>query len=277
MDSVFIFNPLLKFPSLWYKKRFGTSNFNMPSRPGLSLGGDMHMQLEHLPSPLLATADFFLVRNLAGVCHAARRRRQRRRWLAAARFFPVHDMGRTVFGAGWPPCSALERDPAHDPLSRRLLLLGGRGGETVLVHDPAGPRRLLPVAEVEGERRLDAHDELPLAITAAVPRRRRELHEHGLLLPRGLPVPTARSPPAPAAGRRRLPQAEEVRRLPFAHTCNNRSIENATKLITPDSRTFYSSRYVLYSLFHLSMRPINFVTHRGDPRGRAWRRRGRRG
>jgi len=68
---------------------------------------------------------------------------------------------------------------------------------------------------VEGERRLDAHEQLPLAANAAA-----ALQEHRLLLPRGLPVPASSSPPAAAtAGRRRSPQQAEEVALPFACPC----------------------------------------------------------
>jgi hypothetical protein len=79
---------------------------------------------------------------------------------------------------------------------------------------------------VEGERRLDA-DEQMLA-TAAAPRQALlQLHEHRLLLPRGLPVPAGRSPPPPAAtSRRRLPQAEEVCRLSFARAYTSQTQRN---------------------------------------------------
>jgi hypothetical protein len=101
-----------------------------------------------------------------------------------------------------------------------LPLLGhaaGRGGEPVLVHDPACPRRRRRrrLTAVEGERRLAAHEQLPLAAYAAAA----ALQEHRLLLARGLPVPAPSSPPAAAtAGRRRSPQAKEVT-LPFACPC----------------------------------------------------------
>lgn len=96
-----------------------------------------------------------------------------------------------------------------------ILPLLGRAaghGEPVLVHDPTGPRRRR-LAAMEGERRLDAHEQLPLAAA---------LQEHRLLLPRGLPVPAASSPPAAAAAahRRRSTQAEEVP-LPFARSCTH--------------------------------------------------------
>lgn len=99
-------------------------------------------------------------------------------------------------------------------MSRILLPLVSHAaghGEPVLVHDPACPRRRRRLTAVEGERRLDAHEQLPLLAANAA-----ALQEHRLLLPRGLPVP-APSPP-PAAGRRRSPQAEEVA-LPFARPC----------------------------------------------------------
>ena len=96
------------------------------------------------------------------------------------------------------------------------LLRHGRAaghGEPVLVHDPTCPRRRRRrLTAMEGERRLDAHEQLPPATV---------VQEHRRLLPRGLPVPAAGSPPAAAAaGRRRSPQAEEVP-LPFARSCRH--------------------------------------------------------
>ena len=88
-----------------------------------------------------------------------------------------------------------------------------RHGEPVLVHDPTCPRRRRRrLTAMEGERRLDAHEQLPPATV---------VQEHRRLLPRGLPVPAAGSPPAAAvAGRRRSPQAKEVP-LPFARSCRH--------------------------------------------------------
>jgi hypothetical protein len=120
-----------------------------------------------------------------------------------------------------PPNGGIMVGVLSSHVARILLpLLGhaaGRGGEPVLVHDPACPRRRRRrrLTAVEGERRLAAHEQLPLAAYAAAA----ALQEHRLLLARGLPVPAPSSPPAAAtAGRRRSPQAKEVT-LPFACPC----------------------------------------------------------
>jgi hypothetical protein len=72
---------------------------------------------------------------------------------------------------------------------------------------------------VEDGCRRDA-DEQPLA--TAGPGRALQLHEHRLLFPRGLPVPAGCYHPPPATSSRgRLPQAEEVCRLPIIRAYNN--------------------------------------------------------
>nr|BAJ88114.1 predicted protein [Hordeum vulgare subsp. vulgare] len=175
---------------------------------------------------LLLAADLFLVWSVASVVRDAARGR-RRRWLL------VMIGGRLAAGCR-PPCSAFQRHPAHDPFAalRRVviatLVLLRRAGEAVLVHHPVRAR----LAAVEGERRLDA-DEQPLA--------NRQLHEHRLLLPRGLPVPAGRSPPPPATtARRRLPQAEEVCRFPLARACSN---QLETERNQPDELHLHASIY----------------------------------
>lgn len=139
---------------------------------------------------------------------------------------------------------------------------GAGGGEAVLVHDPVGARRRLRAEEEQ--RRLDA-DEV-LAAAAAAPE---ATQEHRLLRPRRLPVPTPRPPPPPpaaAARRRELPEAEEVG-LTIAGACTegessrsvSRSVELGNGAAPPRNQNG-------------SRKP-----HRGGPRGRARRRRGRPG